>query len=91
METIEKKKFPKMKVRRGVMAEIFHSEGMISKIARLCDVHTTAVSRWKRIPAKHVLAIEAETGISRHRIRPDIFGGEPGKKAPKGMVRRERS
>lgn len=26
------------------------------------------------IPARHVLAIEAATGVSRHVLRPDVFG-----------------
>jgi DNA-binding transcriptional regulator YdaS (Cro superfamily) len=32
------------------------------------------IHRERRVPAEHVLAIEAATGVSRHRLRPDVFG-----------------
>lgn len=43
---------------------------------------TTAMwSRWengrRKVPAERVLGIEAATGISRHDLRPDIFGPAP--------------
>lgn len=31
----------------------------------------------RRCPAEHVLAVEAVTGVSRHQLRPDVFGPEP--------------
>lgn len=37
------------------------------------------LNRSKRIPANQVLAIEAATGISRHDLRPDVFGDAPGR------------
>lgn len=33
-----------------------------------------AVSQWKKIPAERVLDVERLTGISRHDLRPDVFG-----------------
>lgn len=36
-----------------------------------------AVSQWKRVPADRAIAVEALTGISRHDLRPDIFGLAP--------------
>lgn len=36
-----------------------------------------AVSQWKRAPAERVLAIETLTGVSRHELRPDIYGPIP--------------
>lgn len=45
--------------------------------ARICGVSQPAVWKWlqsgKRLPAEYVLAIEAETGVSRHLLRPDIY------------------
>jgi DNA-binding transcriptional regulator YdaS (Cro superfamily) len=38
------------------------------------------VSKWKArgaCPPDMVLRIEAATGVSRHRLRPDVFGYEP--------------
>jgi len=57
--------------------------------ARICDVSQPAVWKWlqsgKRLPAEHVLAVEAATGVSRHLLRPDIYplplpteGSDPG-------------
>lgn len=38
-----------------------------------------AVSQWKRVPAEWVIKVESVTGISRHELRPDIFGARPSK------------
>lgn len=35
-----------------------------------------AVSQWKKVPAERVLDVERITGISRHDLRPDVFGRE---------------
>lgn len=51
--------------------------GSMSALARMCGVSPTAVWKWvqssKRLPAEHVLKVEAETGVSRHLLRPDIY------------------
>lgn len=48
-----------------------------SAIARICGVSQAAVWKWlqsaKRLPAEHVLKVEAATGVSRHWLRPDIY------------------
>ena len=54
--------------------------GSAADLARACNQPPQAVSRWKKTgkpPAKHCLSIEAATGISRHELRPDIFGPAP--------------
>lgn len=33
-----------------------------------------AVSLWRLVPPERVLMVEEITGISRHELRPDIFG-----------------
>lgn len=47
-------------------------------IARLLGVTPQAVNQWvtgnRPVPPRHVLAIEAATGVSRHQLRPDVFG-----------------
>lgn len=51
--------------------------GSQSAIARICGVSQTAVWKWlqsgKRLPAEYVLPVEAETGVSKHLLRPDIY------------------
>ena len=32
-----------------------------------------AISQWKQVPAERVLDVEQATGVSRHRLRPDIY------------------
>lgn len=47
-------------------------------VARLLGVTPQAVNQWvsgnRPVPPRHVLAIEAATGVSRHLLRPDVFG-----------------
>jgi hypothetical protein len=45
-----------------------------------------AVSQWEKAPANRVLVIEAATNgqVTRHDLRPDIFGPAPGE--PDGGV-----
>ncbi|WP_081623477.1 Cro/CI family transcriptional regulator [Hoeflea sp. 108] len=33
-----------------------------------------AVSQWRKCPPERVLDVERITGVSRHLLRPDIFG-----------------
>lgn len=40
-------------------------------------VTSQAVSQWERVPVSRVLDVERVTGISRHELRPDIFGAIP--------------
>ncbi|MXO66271.1 transcriptional regulator [Altericroceibacterium endophyticum] len=51
-----------------------------SALGRICGVGQPAVWKWlqsaKRLPAEHVLKVEAETGVSRHFLRPDIYPRE---------------
>lgn len=53
-----------------------------SALARACGVKQGHVWHWLnkalRVPAEHVVAVEAATNgaVSRHELRPDIFGRE---------------
>lgn len=40
----------------------------------LGGITSQAVSQWKRVPPDRVIEVERITGISRHELRPDIFG-----------------
>ena len=51
--------------------------GNVGIATALGDLTPQAVSQWKRIPAVRVMDIEAKTGISRHELRPDVFGTDP--------------
>ncbi|WP_137681152.1 transcriptional regulator [Aurantiacibacter suaedae] len=51
--------------------------GSQTAFANICGVGQPAVWKWlqsaKRLPAEHVLKVEAATGVSRHDLRPDIY------------------
>ncbi|WP_414609764.1 YdaS family helix-turn-helix protein [Stenotrophomonas pavanii] len=55
-------------------------------IARLLGVSPQAVNQWvsgiRPVPSRHVLAIEAASGISRHELLPEVFGPAPDAVAP---------
>lgn len=50
--------------------------GNAGMAGKLGDLTSQAVSQWKRVPAGRVLEVERITGISRHVLRPDVFGKE---------------
>lgn len=50
------------------------ADGTRSDIARACNITPQAVYQWTEVPPQHVLTVEKMTGISRHFLRPDIFG-----------------
>jgi DNA-binding transcriptional regulator YdaS (Cro superfamily) len=45
-----------------------------------------AIEQWKRVPPRHVLALEAMSGVSRHELRPDIYGPPPKRVRPKNRA-----
>jgi DNA-binding transcriptional regulator YdaS (Cro superfamily) len=51
--------------------------GPAALAARLDGITPQAISQWKVIPAGRVLEVERITGVSRHELRPDVFGNEP--------------
>ena len=57
---------------RGLLAAITQAGG-ISRLARLLGLTQPTVSVWKRVPAHHVIDVEALTGISRRQLRPDLY------------------
>ncbi len=57
-------------------------DGGRGRLARLADalgVSPPAILQWGRIPAERTLPVEKATGISRHDLRPDLFGPPPKK------------
>lgn len=49
-------------------------KGGKAKLAALLKISKQATSRWRRCPPTRVLAVEHATGVSRHVLRPDIYG-----------------
>ncbi len=53
------------------------TSGGVVALARELGIKHTALYSWTRVPAERVLDIERITGVSRHDLRPDIFGPAP--------------
>ncbi len=56
-------------------------------LAASIGVVPSALSQWKQVPADRVLDVERLTGISRHDLRPDVFGDATPNPAPKREAR----
>lgn len=54
--------------------------GGANPLAKKLGVKRQVVYGWKLVPPKYVLDVEKETGISRHHLRPDVFGPAPDSK-----------
>lgn len=52
--------------------------GTQAALAKVLGVQPAAVSQWvtrhRPVPAKHCISIERASGVSRHELRPDVFG-----------------
>ncbi|MCV0379022.1 YdaS family helix-turn-helix protein [Nitratireductor sp.] len=52
--------------------------GSLTKASEILGVsNPSVIANWRargRIPAERVLEVERITGISRHELRPDVFG-----------------
>ncbi|MBK8132622.1 MAG: helix-turn-helix domain-containing protein [Gammaproteobacteria bacterium] len=64
-----------------------------AELSRRLKITKHAVGKWRkrgRVPAERVLAVERETGISRHDLRPDLYPrdppGPPQQPPPSAMV-----
>lgn len=60
-----------------IVARAAEKAGGVVSLARELGIKHTAMYSWKRVPAERVLDIERIAGISRHELRPDIFGEAP--------------
>lgn len=66
------------KAMKRAIDEAVRREGSRTAVAKKLDLTRQALDQWKEgVPAKHVLALEAMSGVSRYEIRPDIYGPKP--------------
>ena len=47
--------------------------GMTAKVAIALGLHRSRPSQWDKVPAEHLVKIEAVTGIPREQLRPDLY------------------
>ena len=48
--------------------------GRLRDLAAALSVSPSTILTWKDVPPRYVLQIEGITGISKHVLRPDVFG-----------------
>lgn len=48
--------------------------GRRTALAEQLGITPGAISQWSQVPPERALDIERITGISRHELRPDVFG-----------------
>lgn len=60
--------------------------GGVARLAQNLGIAQNVVSNWKargQAPASRCVAIEKTTGVSRHDLRPDVFGPAPARRKKK--------
>lgn len=77
---------------KDALYEIYDMVGSKTAVSRHCNVALPALTYWeeKRIPAERAVQLEELGGgkITRHDLRPDLFGPKPRRVAPKHRVRK---
>jgi len=62
-----------MKNKADILIEVFRAAGSAAAVARHIGLTRAAVSDWKIVPVKYLRQISDLTGISRERLRPDLY------------------
>jgi len=60
------------------------------RLAAILGIKSPSVTGWYdrgRVPAERCIAIEQATGVSRHELRPDVFGPAPANDPEQGVDR----
>lgn len=64
--------------------------GSQPEMARLLGVHPSFISQLvtgrRKLPYAYCHIVEKATGISKHRLRPDVYGPEPVRKSKKRVA-----
>src|SRR3546814_19296865 len=55
------------------LEEAIRAMGSTDALTRALDLPPPAACTWHRLPAEHVLAVAALTGIARSALRPDLY------------------
>lgn len=68
-----------MAIMDTLVERAINKAGGLSELARRMKTSPQAINNWRErgVPAERVLEFEQVTGISRHQLRPDVFGKTP--------------
>jgi DNA-binding transcriptional regulator YdaS (Cro superfamily) len=67
--------------RPEILEEVFSGAGGLRNLARQLGLTPGTVSVWRRVPAEHCLEVERLSGVSRYRLRPDVYGSARAERA----------
>lgn len=59
---------------KAITTKAIKDAGGGATLAAALKITRQAVYQWDRVPPQHVLDVERITGVSRHELRPDLFG-----------------
>lgn len=62
------------------ISKIIAGNGGVTKVAAAMGIPIGTVSAWmtrNSVPADKAISFESITGVSRHALRPDVFGPPP--------------
>lgn len=62
------------------LVKAIQKAGGVAAFAKALGVSSQNISQWRRCPPGRCLEVEALTGVSRHDLRPDIYGEKPSRK-----------
>jgi DNA-binding transcriptional regulator YdaS (Cro superfamily) len=57
-----------------IMDQLRAERGRLSQLAKTLGLTPQAVHQWDVVPLNRVIEVEAATGISRRKLRPDYHG-----------------
>lgn len=74
-----------------ILEQLVECLGTKVEVARVCGVRPPSLHGWTRVPAHHVLALEAAVkakggDIDRYSMRPDVYGQRPKSTASKSVA-----
>lgn len=58
------------------LQEAINRGGGLARLARGLGIKSQSIYNWEMCPPARCIAIEALTGVSAKRLRPDVFGEE---------------
>ena len=64
------------------LKEAIRHAGGAAALARQLGIRQPSISGWKVVPALRVRQLERLTGVSRARLRPDLYGPDANPAAP---------
>jgi hypothetical protein len=72
------RRYPDQDIRVVVCQLAIDMAGGPTKLARAIGIKPQAVSNWELCPGDRCMDVQRLTGISIHRLRPDLYGVLPG-------------